>query len=355
MNAALYLPIYLLVVTILTVIVCQLYSSSSITRGKERSNTFGAILLTLFMVLFIGLRPISGAYFVDMAGYASNYRQLIGDRFAFDSSTNNVIFDNAFVFMATAGIPLEMIFVIFAAIYFGMIYVACQRLFPKDTLLSLLVYLAAFSTFSYGTNGMKAGMAASTFLVALSYREKLWVSIPIALFTFGLHHSMALVIAAYVLTLFIKNPKYIFWGWLFCLLMSVLHVTFFQTFFANFTDEHGAGYLLSKRNSGFRIDFILYSAMPIWIGYKMIYEYKIKSKMYTFLLSIYLITNGLWLLCMYANYTNRIAYLSWFMYPMVLLYPFLNLKWRRNQLRYLPYLVYGHLAFTLFMSFIYYG
>ena len=355
MSAALYYPIYLLIVTILTAIVCQLYSSSSFLRKEGRAYLFGAILLTLFMILFIGLRPIRGAYFVDMAGYASNYERLFGNRFVFDSSTNNIIFDNWFAFMASIGIPVEMIFVIFAAVYFGMIFVACQRLFPKDTLLALLVYLAAFSTFTYGTNGMKAGMAASTFLVAIAYRDKLWLSIPIALFTYGQHHSMVLVIAAYFLTLFLKNPKYFFVGWLLCFVLAALHVTYFQILFAGFTDEHGAEYLLSGRNSGFRIDFILYSAVPIWFGYKMIYKYKIKSEMYSFILNLYLCTNSLWLLCMYSNFTNRISYLSWFMYPFVLLYPFVKLRWSRAQPRYLRYVVYGHLGFTLFMTFVYYG
>ena len=163
---------------------------------------------------------------------------------------------------------------------------------------------------------------------------------------------MALVIAAYALTLFVKNSKYYFVGWVICLIIAALHISYFQILFAGFTDEHGAEYLLSKENSGFRLDFILYSAVPIWVGYRMIYKYRIESSMYSFMLNLYLCTNAIWLLCMYSSFTNRISYLSWFMYPIVLLYPFVELKWSDEQPRYLRYVVYGHLAFTLFMALV---
>ena len=162
-------------------------------------------------------------------------------------------------------------------------------------------------------------------------------------------------LAAFILTLFIKDSKYYFIGWLFCLFIAALHITYFQVLFAGFTDEQGAEYLLSKHNSGFRIDFILYSVVPIWIGYLMKYKYKVESSMYTSILNLYLCTNGIWLLCMYSDFTNRISYLSWFIYPVLLLYPFVNIEWSSNQPRYLKYVVYGHLAFTLFMTFVYYA
>jgi hypothetical protein len=36
----------------------------------------------------------------------------------------------------------------------------------------------------------------------------------------------------------------------------------------------------------------------------------------------YLLANSLWILLIEANFSNRFAYLSWFMMPWVLLYPF---------------------------------
>lgn len=357
LPASLYYPIYLLIVTFLTFYVMQMYNQrilSNLNRTMT-SMQFFALLVCVFLVFFIGMRPLSGKYFVDMANYNEMYNILWGDRFYFDKETENFFFDNWFAWMASKMIDFSHVIIIFAAVYFGMMYVACRKLFPNDTFLAFVFCLAAFSTFSYGTNGMKAGMAASTFLVAIAYCDKFWLTIPLALFTYTQHHSMSLVIASYFLVLLVKNPKYYFAGWLISFLIALLHIKYFQIFFAGFTDEHGAGYLLSERNSGFRLDFILYSAMPVIIGYFMIFEYKLlQSRTYNILLNLYLTTNSFWMLCMYANFTNRIAYLSWFLYPVVLLYPFVNINWHGQQIRYLKYAVYGHLAFTLFMTFIYY-
>ena len=107
-------------------------------------------------------------------------------------------------YMASKMIPIEMFFLIAAFIYFGCMLIACLRLFPKDQLLALLCCLVAFSTFAYGTNGIKAGMAASIFLVALAYHDKIFISIPIALVSFGMHHGMKLVVVAYLIVLFVK-------------------------------------------------------------------------------------------------------------------------------------------------------
>ena len=317
-----------------------------------------AFLLLLVVVLFVGTRPQSSA-FGDMGTYNAMYNVQAGAPFYLDKNAENLIWDNLFNWMSSVGIPFWMWLLLVAAAYFGLMFWACKRLYGKDVLLAFVTYLGAFSTFSYGTNGMKAGVAASLFLVAMAYRDKLWMSVPIALLTYGFHHSMAMVIAAYFLVLMVKNPKYYFWGWGACVIVAALHITAFQTFFAGFTDEHGAEYLLSKGGSdyiiGFRPDFILYSAVPVWLGYMAVYKFGFRSVTYSFLLRLYIMANSLWMLCMYADFSNRIAYLSWFMYPIVLLYPFISREKNQLQGKYLRWVVYGHLGFTLFMDLVYYA
>ena len=60
------------------------------------------------------------------------------------------------------------------------------------------------------------------------------------------------------------------------------------------------------------------------------------------------------MLCMYAEFTNRIAYLSWFMYPFVLIYPLVCENWGTQKYRTLSKFMLLHLGFTLFMQIIYY-
>ena len=367
MAGALYHPIYLFLVFILTVYVMKIYAQPSVDNShfnysidELADNNFIAkspyhifsFILAIGLALFIGFRPICDE-FVDMVDYNYTYSYLMGSHFFFDFDVDNLIYDNWFTYMASNNVPVRVFFLIVSIVYFGLIWLACRKLFTDNTLLAFLVYLAALSTFTYATNGIKAGMATSIFLCALAYYDKPLISVPIALLTYGMHHSMLLVIVAYFCVLLVKNPKYYFivWGVSFC--MAALHITWFQHYFAGFTDEHGASYLLSSRNSGFRIDFIIYSAVPVIIGYWMIFKNNLYSRTYDIILNLYLLTNSVWMLCMYSNFTNRIAYLSWFIYPIVLLYPFVNLYWSDRQDRYLKYVVYGHLGFTMFMNFVY--
>lgn len=354
-----YQNIYLFIVTLMTFYTMSQYNRLGKQIGEKKSTQTIAFILLLFLIWFIGTRPLSGTYFIDMANYHQNYEMLSGERFWFDWTANNIIWDNFFIWMASENVSFETWIIIVAITYFTLMFIACRKLFGRDMLLSFVVYLGAFSTFSYGTNGMKAGVAASLFLVAIAYKEKLWVSILIALLTYGIHHSMTLVIASYFVVLFVKNPKYYFWGWIVCLIIAALHISFFQILFARFADDSGAGYLLAEENGenyimGFRPDFILYSSVPVYLGYSLINKYKFHSDTYSFLLRLYILTNAIWMLCMYASYTNRIAYLSWFMYPIVLLYPFISSEKNPIHGKYFRWVVYGHLGFTLFMTFIYY-
>ena len=358
--AALYQPIYLLAVTLMTFFSMSLYGRWGKLLKSSNTSQIISIFMFVMVVMFIGTRPVSEKYFVDMAAYRYQYEKMFGDYFLFERDTENLIWDNLFVWMASQGISFSTWLILVASAYFGLMYLACRKLFGNDVLIAFVTYLGAFSTFSYGTNGMKAGVAASVFLVAMAYRDKLWLSIPIALLSYGFHHSMIMVIAAYFVVLFMKNPKYYFVVWIISLIFAALGITYFQTYFAGFTTEHGSEYLLATEDTteayiGFRPDFILYSAVPIYLGYKILYKYKFKSVTYSFLLRLYIMTNSLWMLCMYASFNNRIAYLSWFIYPIVLIYPFISREKNLFQGKYLRWVVYGHLGFTLFMHFIYYA
>ena len=354
-----YETIYLLVVLFMTMRLIPLYTAQVVCspRDSHLSKSVAGFYLTVLIVVFIGFRPISNVFY-DTVAVAGLYDAVSdGDPFAIMRMGDfNFIYTPLLVSCSMGGIPLEGFLLLISSIYFGCIFVACKKIFPNDTLLVFLAYLGAFSTFSYATNGIKAGSAASLFLVAVAYKDKLKVSIPFLVLSLGFHHAMIVPLVSFVIAFFIKKRKWFLYGWMACLIMAALHITVFMTFFAGSTDEHAAQYLQEGTNvSGFRPDFILYSAIPIFLGNHLINKYKIKSSYYDFLWSIYTIANSVFLLCTYGNFINRIAYLSWLLYPIVLLYPFLNIFWSPNQEKYLKYTVWGHLGFTLFMVFIYYA
>lgn len=371
MLAKYYCDIYLWIIMLLTLYQYSRYSRMKISRlnvrilgsGLVRPESGSTVLILLFFILFIGLRPTSGV-FVDMMNYYGFYTVLSGSTFHFNLNAENKIWDNLFEWWACNDLGFTSFMLFVSTVYFGCAYWACRRLFPKDVFASFLVFLAAFSTFSYGTNGVKAGAAASIFLVALSYYKKWKISIPLVLLSYGFHHSMIMPVAAYVVAIFYKKTNVYLVAWLLCSFISAAHITWFQELFAQMSsddgDESGADYLNSVESdwggsNGFRIDFVIYSAMPVVVAYYVSIRKKIKSDLYSFLINVYLITNSIWMLCMYASFTNRIAYLSWAIYPIVLIYPYLKEKCSSNQYKVFAKVMLMHLCFTMAMHYIYYS
>ena len=356
---SIYHYIYLAIVAILSISVWQVYINRLDYRF-DYGNRNRSFLIMVFFALLIGLRPQSGA-FVDMMNYKLHYEILFyGMPFEFSWDTENVIFDNYFRYLASIKLDVSFFFFTIAIVYFGAAYLGIRRLFPNHTLAVYLMFLAAFSTYSYATNGIKAGCAASVFILALSYWNKLKICIPLMIITIGLHHSMKMPVAAFVIAYLIKNPKYFFYGWFTCLLLSIAHVTIFQEMFSSMAEDAN-GYLdttseeAGNEKSGLRIDFILYSVMPILVGYVAIIKKKLSvSSTYRIILYTYIVANSIWLLTMYASFTNRIAYLSWLMYPVVLAYPFLYEDWGQRKYQTFAKVMLAHLGFTLFIELIYY-
>lgn len=364
LSAYLYHTVYLSLVTVLTILVGRGYGVQ--LRVERTSSNFLISLPSLFLAvavtLFVGLRPVD-ITFVDMVSYEMVWDGLSQINYEITWDTDNVIFDNLMGVMSGTGIQIKWFFLLMAAINILGIWFSCDQMFPNDRIISFLVCLGAFSTFSYATNGIKAGSAASLFLVALAFNDKgkfIW-TVVFLLLSLGFHHSMILPIAAFIVCKFVKKPQIFHLLWFLSFILAALHITYFQNLFGSIVDEQGAMYLLGNEHiktsmlGGFRIDFILYSFVPIVIGYYAVSKKWIRSKNYLFLLNLYTLANSIWMLCMYAEFTNRIAYLSWFMYPIVLIYPFLREDWGEGKYHTFKLVAYGHLAFTLFMAFVYYA
>ena len=355
-----YEPVYLLIVAIITLFLANRYSKTQMDIPIYRPTGRGISIITcLFLVLFIGTRPIRGMG--DTGNFTGYYEIAQGLPFFFSFDTTNLIFDNLLNWFASKSIPVTVFYILISFVYFVSMLAACRKLFPESYPLAFFVCLGAFSTFSYGVNGIKAGAAASIFLLALANIDNLLLCILLSLVSYGFHHSMVVVLVALACTTLFKNTKVYFFIWILCVLIAAAHISTFQVYFASFVDEDGAGYLLANNNddsaylTGFRLDFILYSAIPIIVGYWLVFKKKIKNDGYESWLRLYLLMNSLWLLCMYASYTNRIAYLSWFLYPILLIYPFIGFRWDNRQMIYAKRATLYQLLFTLFMALIYYG
>lgn len=357
MSAELWIVIYLGVVAILTLIEIIRYSeltpNSGFSTRQFHIQTILTLTLSLGVAIFIGIRPIS-LVFVDMVTYAHKFEVIPIEEPELSWSNNNLIFDNALIWCSSHDITASTFFLVCDIIYFVVMAIALIRIFPQNSLYAFIIYLGAFSTFSYGTNGIRAGLAASCFLLALSfYRKNIFWLIFFSIISYGLHHSMQLSIGALIICYLISNKRFYILFWFTCLLISALHIDYFQHFFGELTDTQGQGYLFNEdevvtTNQGYRIDFIFYTAIPLIIYWFCTKKGVLTSKVYTFYLNLYMMISGIWMLCINASFTNRIAYLAWQLLPLVSIYPFLNINLKEPaQYKELNIIATIYLSFTL--------
>lgn len=355
--AEIYQDIYLLFILILAIIYLRNYRINKPLSKHPRSSV-ATIVVMIIVILYIGLRPLSDV-FADMPQYYGYLQNFHNTTFRFNPVAENLIYDNLMMYLACHNFPYPLFYLLIAAIYFVCYYTCIRKLFPKDTLIAYILFLSAFLTFSSSTNGIKAGTATAIFMIAVANYNDAKIWIPFLLLSWGFHHAMHLPIAAFLCSKIVRNPKFYFFVWLFCLICAMAQITDFQTMFADYTDEKGASYLISDGEwggkEGFRLDFVLYSAMPILVGWYSIIKRKFADKYYKSILNIYMLTNGVWMLCMYMNYNNRLAALSWGMYVVVMFYPLLRCAWPGNKNVTFRRIAWAHIGFTMAMHFIYYA
>ena len=106
--------------------------------------------------------------------------------------------------------------------------------------------------------------------------------------------------------------------------------------------------VVSKRS--FRWDFLLYSSMPIILGAYTLFVRKVYNNTYLILLGTYIYANSFWVMVIRDFFSNRYAYLSWFLYPIVLAYPLLNLPvFEKNHSQKTAFILLAHFGFTTVM------
>ena len=343
-----YAPLFYNLVLLLTLFKC-------VQLSRPNYKLFG--LLVLFLIVLIGLRPISGHYFVDTANYADYYRYIQNGGYIIFGS--EWIFNGLMQWFAKSGFSVHAFFLFVEAVYVGCSAWACRRLFKVDGYLMFLAVVGAFSFYSYSMNGIRNGMAAAIVLLAFSFlNTHKWIAGVLAFIAVNIHYSMILPVLSAIVGLFYTNSKHYMAVWVGAIFISLLFGGSLETFFVSLgwvEDERFADYLLSApqedmfSSTGFRWDFLLYSCVPILVGYYFIVTKGFRDRMYQLLLNTYILSNSFWILVIRASYSNRFAYLSWFLYGVVLIYPFLacpNVMGREQKVR---LALVGNFAFTYFM------
>ncbi|NNC50716.1 MAG: EpsG family protein [Flaviramulus sp.] len=320
-------------------------------------RTSGMILLVL-VILFIGLRPISGYAFGDMGRYS---RYFISYANGVQVTTDKDVLFHYYMKTLSYFVGVYGFFLITAIVYILPMYLISKKYFKPYWFYAFLMFVASFSFYAYGTNGIRNGVATSMFLWGLCYPRKKLIMGILFLFAALFHKSVLLPIMAYGLTMVYNNPKTYLKGWLIAIPMSLFLGSVFVTLFTSlgFGDERLAGYLSgeyteSVLKTGFRWDFLIFSAFPVFSGWYFIVKKGFQDHFYNQLFNTYLICNTFWILVIRANFSNRFAYLSWFLMAIVIIYPVLKQSFFKNQQIMITKIVTAYFLFTFLMYLMYY-
>ena len=363
LDPFLYSYVHLAIISFLTVgCFFSIVNQSALQTINSQRNFLWILLYSVTFIIAVGLRPISGA-FVDTINYAQSYYELQGIPLLLDRAHDKLF--SLLMWWCAQRMSVEYFFLIVEILYVIPIIIACKRLCPNNYDIAVLFSFAAFSFFTYGVNGIRNGMACSLVLLAITLIEgRTWDKIVCAILSIiaiNTHASTALPVVCMLVAFLVKSPKVMFVFWVFSIFLSLIAGGPISNMFANLGfDERLSDYITADvdegmfSRTGFRWDFLLYSSVPIVLGYYLIFKKKVFDRTYLLLLGTYIYANAFWIMVIRAEYSNRFAYLSWFLYPIVLCYPLLRLKiWPKTQGRKTAVIMAGHLAFTLFMTFVY--
>lgn len=361
-DPLLYYPVYIYSLLFLTIgytISISKYGTSLIQRN---TNHLSVLVYILLFVVLVGLRPISGYYFGDTANYAQSYNLFVNGILQYNPDSKEWFF-NWLMYQCSQVMDVHGFFLLVEILYVSPVLWACKKLVPNHALLMFLVCMGAFSFFTYGTNGIRNGMACSLIIAALAcvhgnLMQKV-IGGMLAFLAFNIHRSTGLPIVCILATFFVKDTRLILGWWIASIFLSLMVGGPIEAFFtglgfddrlSSYATDDSADAMFSS--TGFRWDFLLYSTMPILLGYYVVIKRKIWDKNYLLLLHTYILCNSFWVMMIRASYSNRFAYLSWFLYALVLIYPCLKLPIWKDQGKKTALIMGGHLGFTLFMYLI---
>ncbi|MCQ2256431.1 MAG: EpsG family protein [Bacteroidaceae bacterium] len=334
------------------------HSSTDNTNLLTVHSDFPAYFLFVILALFLGLRP-SSYVFGDTGNYGLDYKLLEPNTPYELQFRGEWLFNNLKIFCKRMGWSVHYLFLIIEIVYIGLQFWTCKKLLWENSWIAMLFCVTAFSFYTYGTNGIRNGMGASLVLfgMALILANKNYILGGLMFFlATGVHNSTYLPALCFVASItFVRNPKWAIYLWIASILVSFsLGNVVIEMFRGLGFDDRLDAYLFTKDKQYtafgvFRWDFLLYSSVPVIFTWYVVMKRNIQDKVFNALACTYILANSSWVMVIRASYSNRFAYLSWFLYPIVLAYGLIRLHIWDNQDRKVAIGLLLHFGFTFFM------
>jgi hypothetical protein len=247
--------------------------------------------------------------------------------------------------------------------YIALMFTGCRKLDGRHGATLMLFCIGAFSFYGYAVNGIRNGVACSFVILAIGSvckGERIWPII-LSFIAISCHKSTALPLACMFFTFFVRSPRFMYGTWIVAILVSLVwgeaitSVMSLLGFDERLTAVGKSGEDVAiewgvEMENRFRWDFLLYSSMPILLGAYTLFVRKVYNNTYLILLGTYIYANAFWVIVIRDLFSNRFAYLSWYLYPIVLAYPLFNLPvFIKNHSQKAAWILLAHFGFTTVM------
>ena len=363
MHASLYQPLFLgITASICFLLVFRYISSPDYRFQTQRSGFALPLLISLIFVFWLGGRPASGLYFGDSANYALGYSAATASGTVHVDLHGEWVWALITVLCKKFGFDIQGFFTVIEAGYILSVLWAVKRFMSTNPMLGMMFVFTSLMFFTFGTNGLRNGLACHIILLAMSFffDDKYIIGGLLCLAAFGIHRSVMLPIAGMVAGRFIiKDVRLALLFWVGSIFLSLIVGNSAINFLASLGFDNRmsvyntAEYSAQFSKTGFRWDFLFYSSFPVIMGWYVCVKKKIKDDWYRTLCVTYCLCNAFWVMVIRAAFSNRFAYLSWFMYPIIIAYPLINLPVWEDQDRKTALILAAYCGFTLFMQIIY--
>lgn len=350
---------YILLLIIVLFNSIDLYSHPCKFFRRIPYNHWKEVCLFVFCLLFIGIREwwIEDV-FADSIRYGESYQVM---KFSDLQDAKDFGFTFFSLFCKLMGFSTDIYFLICAFLYLFPLYKVAKKIGGSYSFFLFLVCVSSFSFYNYGVNGVRNGIATSFLLLSIVNYKNYFLLFIYALIGLLFHLSVALPFIMTLIVLYSKiNEKYCLLIWGVSILIGVyatdvfkdliLEIGWFDSRTSQYLGQQNTDMDLFSRE-GFRWDFLIYSSFPILLSLYCVYKKNVKNEIYIFLLKIYLLTNSAWLVINAVPFSNRFAYLSWFMMPVLIFYPFYLMIQRDRRFRKMAFCFLVYYLFTFSMCY----
>ena len=302
--------------------------------------------IALFLIIYIGFRdPWIG---VDTQAYIDAFYNK-----EFDFATEKDIIFGLLRSFFYLYFDVSAFLICCSFIYIGFALFSFYKIFNKRFSCAFLLFLISPSFIMLGINVIRSGMAASIFLLAISMHNTKW-KFCFLLVSVLMHISMIIPVILYLFFLILDRKKWNVLGlcylfWVFSLILAFFNVNIIplvSSYVIDLFNDRVSGYLMdSKYNTTFFSVTNLFYALPVIFSFYYVFNKKNVDAEYLILLEIYIVINGLFLLFLHMPFSERIGYLSSFLFPILCFYPYLICDSRKKECFYVS-------IFTLCASFM---